>query len=79
MKRVLVASTAAMIALGGAAFAATAAVSAEDQLKRLAPDVDLSVVSDTALIHALNVIHDAGEDDDLHIANQVRSILRHVQ
>ncbi|CUI26328.1 hypothetical protein [Cognatishimia activa] len=75
MKRILATSAAALVVLTGAASAMTAASAYEDTLKRYAPDVDLSQVSNAAIHHAVNAINDDGDATFVQTQHIVQSIL----
>ena len=78
MKNVLTASVVALVAATGAASAMTTSVTNGEasQIKRFAPDADLSNLSRSTVIHLLNTINDDGDDSFVQTQSHVRSILK---
>jgi hypothetical protein len=77
MKRIITASVVALVAATGAASAMTNATGAyEAQIKRFAPEADLSNVSDATIVHLLSAINDDGDDSFVQTQSHVRSILK---
>jgi hypothetical protein len=78
MKRIIATSAAALVVLTGAASAMTAASAYESQIKRFAPEADLSQVSNATIHHIVNTINDDGDDRFVTTQAQVRSLLKNL-
>lgn len=80
MKRTLVTTAAALIALSTAASAMTLDHDAYiNMVQKFVPEADLSTLSDATIGHILSVITDDGDMSPSDVANQIRGILRAAQ
>ncbi|MDO6727874.1 hypothetical protein Q4544_13115 [Cognatishimia sp. 1_MG-2023] len=76
MKRIIAASTAALVLVSGAASAMNSANDAA--VLKFAPEADLAGYSDAAIAHIVNTINDDRDDSFVQKQAQVRSLLKHL-